>query len=104
MDEISGALRIRMDRYARVYILIVAALAIVFVAGHLLPAELDSSSWGPWEDVLAFIFVGILSQAAAMNFGRDRQSSSSMAFIPFLASAILLPPLGSVLVAAAVSA
>ena len=51
-----------------------------------------------WGAVAAFIFVGALSQAAAIDFGKGRQASSSVAFIPFLTTAIVFPPTISLIV------
>src|SRR5829696_4228596 len=84
------------------FIAMVASAAALFVAIHEPVSVLSAFSKAEWSDVLAFAFVGLLSQAAAIDFGRDRQSASSMAFIPFLTSAILLPPVGSILVATGV--
>src|SRR5688572_12316996 len=93
-----------MRRSTVLFIALVTLVAALFVATQDPVTTLGNFSKHDWADVLAFAFVGLLSQAAAIDFGRDKQSASSMAFIPFLASAILLPPLGSIIVGASVIA
>jgi putative nucleotidyltransferase with HDIG domain len=92
-----------MDSRTRIYILLLGIIAGGFIALHDPWAGLTTFSQDAWEDVFAFAAIGILSQAAAINFGRGG-SSSSMAFIPFIACAMLLPPLGSITVAFIVAA
>jgi putative nucleotidyltransferase with HDIG domain len=91
-----------MNRQTLLFIIATLLGAAVFV-GFVLPMErLAHLSPDDLEVVAAFIFVGILAQAAAIDFGRGRQATSSLAFIPFLTSAIVFPPEVSVVVAASV--
>lgn len=87
-----------MDRVAKAYISFVVAAAVVFVVAHFPTLDLPALTRGDWEIVIAFIAVGLLSQAAAIDFGKGRQASSSVAFIPFLTTAIIFPPIVSLIV------
>lgn len=91
-----------MDRAATLYISCIVVVAIGFAAAHFPSPELTALTRGDWEIVVAFIAVGLLSQAAAIDFGKGRQASSSVAFIPFLTTAIVFPPTISLVVVAAV--
>lgn len=93
-----------MDRRTRTYIMLVVVAAAVLVAAHLPMSELDSLSGDDWKLIASLVTVALLSQAAAIDFGKGRQASSSVAFIPFLATAIILPPAVAILVAASVIA
>jgi putative nucleotidyltransferase with HDIG domain len=84
--------------------MLVVIAAAVLVAAHLPMSELDLLSGDDWKLIAALVTVALLSQAAAIDFGKGRQASSSVAFIPFLATAIILPPAVAILVAASVIA
>lgn len=91
-----------MDRATRIYISLVVAAAVLFLAAHLPMPDITSLSKADWEVVIAFIAVGLLSQAAAIDFGKGRQANSSVAFVPFLTTAIIFPPSISLVVVATV--
>jgi putative nucleotidyltransferase with HDIG domain len=91
-----------MDRATKLYITVVVLASAVLLAAHFPPTELISLDRREWGVVAAFILVGLLSQAAAIDFGKGRQASSSVAFVPFLTAAIVMPPTVSLLVVAVV--
>jgi putative nucleotidyltransferase with HDIG domain len=94
-----------MPKIARLYLVVVvlAATAALFV-----------TSWTPLvvlerRDVLGaalFIAVGVLAEAMAIDFrvGHGRQGKASIAFLPFLAAAVLFQPVVAALMTAAVIA
>ena len=91
-----------MDRAATGYISAVVLIAVWFVIAHFPSADFLALTRGDWEIAVAFIAVGLLSQAQAIDFGKGRQASSSVAFIPFLTTAIVFPPVVSLIVVATV--
>lgn len=91
-----------MSRTTLIYVSSVVLMAILFVAAHLPMVQFGQMTPEGWRVFFALIGVGILSQAAAIDFGRGRQATSSMAFIPFLSSAIVFPPAVTIIVAAIV--
>jgi putative nucleotidyltransferase with HDIG domain len=92
----------QMDRRTRIYIVLVVAAAAVLVVAQFPLSELDALSSDDWKLVGSLLAVALLSQAAAIDFGKGRQASSSVAFIPFLATAIILPPAIAIFVAGSV--
>jgi len=66
----------------------------------------------PWHEfpnldhfgLFSFIALGILSEVMAIDFsiGQNRTAKSSIAFLPLIAAAVTFPPIGSVIVVAAV--
>jgi putative nucleotidyltransferase with HDIG domain len=88
-----------MDRKSTVYVTSVTGVAIAFSLAFLPLADLADFTRSDWVGLVAFILIGVLAQAAAIDFGAGRQATSSLAFIPLLATAIVFPP-GAALVAA----
>jgi putative nucleotidyltransferase with HDIG domain len=88
-----------MDRKSLTYIIVVSTAALAFSLAFLPLTELASFSRMDWVGLLSFILIGVLSQAVAIDFGAGRQATSSLAFIPLLATAMVFPP-GAVLIAA----
>jgi putative nucleotidyltransferase with HDIG domain len=93
-----------MEFKTRIYIMLVVAAATILVAAQFPLSELSTLSRDDWELVGWLLAVALLSQGAAIDFGKGRQASSSVAFIPFLATAILLPPAAAIFVAGSVIA
>lgn len=93
-----------MELKTRVYILVVVAAAAFLVAAQSPFLDIAALSVDEWKLVISLFAVALLSQAAAIDFGKGRQASSSVAFIPFLATAIILPPAVAILVAGGVIA
>jgi putative nucleotidyltransferase with HDIG domain len=91
-----------MDRKSLIYVSTVIAAAIVFSIAYLPVADVVQLPASDWVGIAAFIFIGILSQAAALDFGAGRQATSSLAFIPLLATAIVFPPEATFVAAASV--
>jgi putative nucleotidyltransferase with HDIG domain len=91
-----------MDHKYRIYLAAVTVAAIIFSVLWLPAGDLAELTGPDWLGISAFIFVGILSQAAALDFGAGRQAKSSLAFVPLLATAIVFPPEATLLAAAAV--
>lgn len=91
-----------MDRKTGIYIVLVVAAAAVLVAAQFPLSELDSLSSDDWKLIGSLFAVALISQMAAIDFGKGRQASSSVAFIPFLAAVIILPPVVAILVAGSV--
>jgi putative nucleotidyltransferase with HDIG domain len=91
-----------MDHKYRAYLAAVTVAAVLFSLLWLPAWDLAELSGADWLGVSAFIFVGILSQAAALDFGAGRQAKSSLAFVPLLATAIVFPPETTLLAAVAV--
>lgn len=89
-----------MNRKCTLYFYAVIAVAAVFIALYLPPTALKAMSWPDWRALLVFAGIGVLAQAAAIDFGKGQQATSSMAFIPLLASAMVLPPPATFLTAA----
>ena len=89
-----------MNRKCTLYFYAVIAVAAVFIALYLPPTALKAMSWSDWRALLVFAGIGVLAQAAAIDFGKGQQATSSMAFIPLLASAMVLPPPATFLTAA----
>src|SRR5690606_28144901 len=97
-----GFSSICMERYIRFYIATVITAAIGLVAVSFNMSDLDALSGDDWKLVASLITVALLSQAAAIDFGKGRQASSSVAFIPFLATAIMFPASVGMLIAGTV--
>ena len=93
-----------MELKTRVYILVVVAAAAILVAAQFPFSDIAALSIDEWKLVISLFAVALLSQAAAIDFGKGRQASSSVAFIPFLATAIILPPAVAIFVAGGVIA
>jgi putative nucleotidyltransferase with HDIG domain len=90
-----------MEHKASIYFVTVVAVATVFSA--VLPfADLAEISASDWVGISAFIIIGVVSQAAAIDFGAGRQARSSLAFIPLLATAIVFPPAATLIAAVVV--
>lgn len=72
------------------------ALTTVAAAGFFLaadPAELVRLSKADWLGLAGFVFIGVLSEALALDFGKgSKTAKSSLAFLPFLACTTLFPP------------
>jgi putative nucleotidyltransferase with HDIG domain len=88
-----------MNRKSTLYFYAVVVVTAIFVAILLTPTTFEAMSWRDWRAVLVFSGIGLLAQAAAIDFGKGQQATSSMAFIPLLASAMVLPPAATVVVA-----
>jgi putative nucleotidyltransferase with HDIG domain len=93
-----------MDRKSIIYVLAVVAIAAVVSALWLPFSDLADLSGQEWRAVGVFAFLGIAAQWAAIDIGSGRQSESSLAFIPFLATAVVFPPVASLLVCSLVIA
>lgn len=91
-----------MELKTRIYIMVAVVAATILVAVELPFSEIQALTGNDWKLVLSLFAVALLSQAAAIDFGKGRQASSSVAFIPFLATAILFPPAVAIIVAASV--
>lgn len=91
-----------MDRKSRLYFVTVIAVAIAFAAAYLPLVHLVELNSSDWIALAAFIFIGVVSQAAALDFGAGRQAKSSLAFVPLLATAIVFPPEATLVAAVAV--
>jgi putative nucleotidyltransferase with HDIG domain len=91
-----------MDRKSLIFVGIVIAGAAVFAALWLPFADLRNLSGGEWLAVAVFALLGLAAQWAAIDIGTGRQSESSLAFIPFLASAAVLPPAAALVVCTSV--
>lgn len=93
-----------MDWKSRVYVLTVVAAALAFTALALDPQGLllltDMDVYG----LLVLGGIALLAQAFAIDFATGRQATSSLAFIPLLGAAIVLPPAAGALTAGLVIA
>src|SRR5690606_26295896 len=57
------------------------------------PSDLQCLSNADWLGRAGFVFIGLLSEALAIDFGKGAKAAkSSLAFLPFLACATLFPP------------
>lgn len=94
-----------MNSRAKLYILSVVGVACTVLLRALLVRgfQLHFASVTP---LMWFVVVGLLAEAAAVDFklGPAPQAKSSIAFIPFLASAVLFSPIAAATSAAAVIA
>jgi putative nucleotidyltransferase with HDIG domain len=88
-----------MDRKSIAYVSVVIAGTLVFIALCLPPAELVNLGWVGWRALLVFTAIGVLAQFFAIDFGTGRQATSSLAFIPLLSAAMVLPPSASIVTA-----
>jgi len=70
---------------------IVATAAIALWLSAYRSYGLQTPSGG-WQGFAAFVFVGLLAQVAANDFGSGRPAKSSMAFVPFITGAIVFRP------------
>lgn len=91
-----------MNRKSLAYVVTVILITTVFAALCLPLSDLADLSGGEWGAVATFALLGLAAQWAAIDIGAGRQSESSLAFIPFLATAIVFPPTAAMLVAALV--
>jgi putative nucleotidyltransferase with HDIG domain len=91
-----------MNRKSLIYVVTVIALTAVFAALRLPISDLAGLSIGEWGTVATFALLGLAAQWAAIDIGSGRQSESSLAFIPFLATAIVFPPAAALVVCVAV--
>src|SRR5690554_2198095 len=68
----------------------IAAIGLFAVAD---PSDLQSLSNADWFGIAGFVFIGLLSDALAIDFGKGTKAAkSSLAFLPFLACTTLFPP------------
>src|SRR5690606_2610672 len=81
-----------MDLRTRLYIVLVVTVATILIVVQFPLSELESLTTEDWRLIGSLLAVALLAQGAAIDFGRGRQASSSVAFVPFLATAILFPP------------
>jgi putative nucleotidyltransferase with HDIG domain len=91
-----------MDRNSLLYVSAVILAAFGFALAFLPVTDLSAIPSSDWVAISAFIFIGVLSQAAAIDFGAGRQATSSLAFIPLLATAIVFPPEATLIAAVSV--
>lgn len=65
------------------------ALGAAFLV-YVLPLEqLTTLSWSDWAGLAAFAAVALYSERLAIDFGTGKQASTSVAFLPFIACALL---------------
>jgi putative nucleotidyltransferase with HDIG domain len=93
-----------MDRKSISYVLMVVAAAIAFSVTFLPLDDLSGLAPVEWRALVGFAVLALLAQLAAMDFAAGRQAQSTLAFIPLLAGAIILPPSATLLTAAPVIA
>ena len=86
-----------MDRTSFLYVIAVVAAAVAFSWWGLPIAELARLSRPEWRALAALATLAMIAQLVAMDFMGGKQAKSSLAFIPLLAGAILLPPSASLL-------
>jgi putative nucleotidyltransferase with HDIG domain len=87
----------------RVYFVLTALVAVVL--GFSLPAGTTGPPGINLPSVAAFIAIGVLAEAMAIDFrfGSGKQAPrSSLAFLPFLSSIVIFPPRLAVLIVATV--
>ncbi|CAN5628702.1 HD-GYP domain-containing protein [soil metagenome] len=91
-----------MDRKSLIYVCVVIAVTTAFTLLYLPLSELAALTAADWWALFVFIGIGVLAQAAAIDFGSGRQATSSLAFIPLLATSMVLPPASSLVAAGVV--
>lgn len=81
-----------MNRSVLLYFgFVTLAAALLFVAVG--PNALLEIGGADWIGLAGFVFVGLLAEALAIDFGKGTKSAkSSLAFLPFLACTVLFPP------------
>ncbi len=90
-----------MRLYVRLYVLLVAAAAAfgLLAASWSVPTPLDQARF--WNAAVAFAILGFLSAASYLRLRVGRsETSSSVAFIPYLAAAFLFDTGWAILIAA----
>jgi putative nucleotidyltransferase with HDIG domain len=92
----------QMDRKTGAYIVLVLLAAAVLVGVQFPLSQAVVLSGRDWKIIGSLFAVALFSQGAAIDFGKGRQASSSVAFIPFLATAIMYDPAIAILVAGSV--
>jgi putative nucleotidyltransferase with HDIG domain len=88
-----------MDRKTLTYVLVVIGGALAFSALLLPLSAFEGFTSTQWSALVGFSTLALLSQLAAIEFGTGRQAHSSLAFIPLLGCAIVLPPSATLLTA-----
>lgn len=79
------------SRVTAYFALVTVAAIALFVAAD--PDELLSLTNADRIGLAGFVFIGLLSEALAIDFGKGTKAAkSSLAFLPFLACTILFPP------------
>jgi putative nucleotidyltransferase with HDIG domain len=84
-----------MTKLARLFLAAVTLLSVCLVL--FLPERPTAAPFGPFS-VLVFIVIGILAEGFAIDFrfGSGKQPKSSLAFLPFLSSAVIFQPVVAV--------
>lgn len=73
------------------FALVTVAAICLFAAAE--PSSLYRLSNTDWFGIAGFVFIGLLSEALAIDFGKGTKSAkSSLAFLPFLSCTTLFPP------------
>jgi putative nucleotidyltransferase with HDIG domain len=80
-----------------------AALCLLLIS---MPASVPSLTLGDGLGLACFIAIGILAEAAAIDFrlGSGRQAKSSLAFLPFISATLLFEPFLAVIIVVSVVA
>jgi putative nucleotidyltransferase with HDIG domain len=87
-----GAPHIQVMKPAQVFLIGVVAMAVACVAGLLSLHPMPNLDVRGWVGVLSFLSVGLLAECMAIDFGKGRQATSSLSFLPFLSSILLFSP------------
>jgi putative nucleotidyltransferase with HDIG domain len=93
-----------MERRSTIFVSTVVFAAVVFAAMFLPVSQLQELTVQEWRAVAGFALLALLAQLAAIDFMSGRQARSSLAFIPLLAGAMVLPPSATLLTAVPVIA
>src|SRR5688572_1068505 len=91
-----------MSKSALAYVLAVVAAAVVFALATVSADTLSNLAGADWAGIATFIATGVLLQTISIYFATGREGSSSIAFIPLFAIAILFPPIVSLIACAVV--
>jgi putative nucleotidyltransferase with HDIG domain len=81
-----------MDHKSVLYVVVVVAAAVAFAAECLPLSALFEFSPEQWQMVGAVTLLAFIMQIFAIDFVAGKEAQSSLAFIPLLAGAIILPP------------
>jgi putative nucleotidyltransferase with HDIG domain len=92
-----------MPRISTWYVWLVVLAAVLFSAWQMPFDAVLQLSAADWRTVAAFAGLALLAQLAAIDFGA-RQARTTLAFIPLLAGAMVLPPTATLLTATPVIA
>jgi putative nucleotidyltransferase with HDIG domain len=93
-----------MNRLSTTYVCVIALLALTFSAFFLPPSTLAVLEKADWNALGGLFVLALLAQLAAIDFVAGKQAQSTLAFIPLLAGAIVLPPAATLLTAVPVIA